>query len=551
MCRPPPLIPEALEEARGQAGYDVNNYNDDNEEVPFQWEEGENAGDWLSPEEGGWDWTELCAAGQPVDTGVPPPEPVSVKSKSGSAVLQNKQSWKKTGLRPVAPAGLVPGVQYVPTGMAYQPQMAGMPGGWPRQVNSAAQAWAMQQQMAQMGQQVAMATPKVAMSKMVMGGAKGMPRQGMHYPMAGMSVPVTGYARVPMWQQPEQAPGGVEQFETYSNGFFPNGGCMPPVMMNKAKASSKSRVPQVALPNVPVMVPGLIAPQEEDWGLDAADGTDGDEPEDGAVSEKKMKRMLSNRASAKRSRQRRQERLDVLEMQSAKLRVENAQLVRKQNESDNQLKKFAEENARLRAEVEELWALLESHKLTPPSSVSCVQKTAGSSGADSKSGSSGNQSEAHNEAHSGDKRKASPSPLQVEGPRHAEKMSVLCMAGMTRAAERMDHVEDLQAGKEILGVEQVCTLGAPSPRSGDSSEGSGVVNQESPQVRAVLPSRLLIPKNEDMTAAKMNAIADKLQQGVGEIPSVTPVTSDAGMVVDEWFETLCECLDGKELEFQV
>lgn len=73
--------------------------------------------------------------------------------------------------------------------------------------------------------------------------------------------------------------------------------------------------------------------------------------------------MLSNRASAKRSRQRRQERLGELEIQTAQLRVENSTLSRKYNDAMDQVQKYKKENTSLREELEATKAELLELKL--------------------------------------------------------------------------------------------------------------------------------------------------------------------------------------------
>ncbi|KAL2650893.1 hypothetical protein R1flu_019021 [Riccia fluitans] len=79
-----------------------------------------------------------------------------------------------------------------------------------------------------------------------------------------------------------------------------------------------------------------------------------DEEGEGApvISEKRRKRMLSNRASAQRSRQRRQERLDTLEVLVAQLRVENAALKTKANTAVASVKKLEDENKVLRERLD-------------------------------------------------------------------------------------------------------------------------------------------------------------------------------------------------------
>eukprot|EP00270_Netrium_digitus_P008011 TRINITY_DN2368_c0_g1_i2.p1 TRINITY_DN2368_c0_g1~~TRINITY_DN2368_c0_g1_i2.p1 ORF type:complete len:543 (-),score=195.30 TRINITY_DN2368_c0_g1_i2:398-2026(-) len=96
-------------------------------------------------------------------------------------------------------------------------------------------------------------------------------------------------------------------------------------------------------------------------GLGAAGMLDGCD-EDEVIDEKKIKRMISNRASAKRSRQRRQERLEELEMTSAKLRVEHAAAVRKLKDAQEQLQKYAADNMRLLQQLQELQGELGQRK---------------------------------------------------------------------------------------------------------------------------------------------------------------------------------------------
>jgi len=87
------------------------------------------------------------------------------------------------------------------------------------------------------------------------------------------------------------------------------------------------------------------------------------------------RRMMSNRASAKRSRQRRQERLDELEIVSAKLQVENSAVQRRLVEANERIRKFQHENESLQSELRMLKSMVEAkgmggahqiHKLLPP-----------------------------------------------------------------------------------------------------------------------------------------------------------------------------------------
>jgi hypothetical protein len=76
--------------------------------------------------------------------------------------------------------------------------------------------------------------------------------------------------------------------------------------------------------------------------------------------------MLSNRASAQRSRQRRQNRLDQLEVLTAQLRVENASLLRKSNLALQLARKFEAENKKLMEKAQNLTnELAEARKMVP------------------------------------------------------------------------------------------------------------------------------------------------------------------------------------------
>jgi hypothetical protein len=87
--------------------------------------------------------------------------------------------------------------------------------------------------------------------------------------------------------------------------------------------------------------------------------TDDDDLESVLIDDKRKKRMNSNRASAQRSRQRRQERLDQLEVLTAQLRVENATIVRKANLATQLAKKFEEEKDQLQVKLQKLKRVLD------------------------------------------------------------------------------------------------------------------------------------------------------------------------------------------------
>eukprot|EP00252_Welwitschia_mirabilis_P007749 TRINITY_DN19418_c0_g1_i2.p1 TRINITY_DN19418_c0_g1~~TRINITY_DN19418_c0_g1_i2.p1 ORF type:complete len:216 (+),score=54.29 TRINITY_DN19418_c0_g1_i2:319-966(+) len=71
---------------------------------------------------------------------------------------------------------------------------------------------------------------------------------------------------------------------------------------------------------------------------------------------KRMRRMISNRESARRSRRRKQAHLSDLEMQVAQLRVENASLFKRLTEMSQKYSEAAVDNRVLRADVEALRA---------------------------------------------------------------------------------------------------------------------------------------------------------------------------------------------------
>lgn len=83
-----------------------------------------------------------------------------------------------------------------------------------------------------------------------------------------------------------------------------------------------------------------------------------DEAEVSIINERKQRRMISNRESARRSRIRKQRQLDELWSQVVWLRNENHQLLDRLNDSSENRDRLAEENAQLKQEVSELRQML-------------------------------------------------------------------------------------------------------------------------------------------------------------------------------------------------
>ncbi|CAL9104642.1 unnamed protein product [Musa textilis] len=75
-----------------------------------------------------------------------------------------------------------------------------------------------------------------------------------------------------------------------------------------------------------------------------------------AVHMKRVKRMLSNRESARRSRRRKQEHLNELEAQVSQLRVENSSLLKRLTNMNQKYNEAAADNRLLKADVETLRA---------------------------------------------------------------------------------------------------------------------------------------------------------------------------------------------------
>ncbi|KAG5001274.1 hypothetical protein AAZX31_08G248200 [Glycine max] len=91
-----------------------------------------------------------------------------------------------------------------------------------------------------------------------------------------------------------------------------------------------------------------------------------DEQQQSLINERKHRRMISNRESARRSRMRKQKHLDELWSQVVWLRNENHQLMDKLNHVSESHDKVAQENVQLREEASELRQMICDMQLHSP-----------------------------------------------------------------------------------------------------------------------------------------------------------------------------------------
>lgn len=84
------------------------------------------------------------------------------------------------------------------------------------------------------------------------------------------------------------------------------------------------------------------------------------------INERKHRRMISNRESARRSRMRKQKHLDELWSQVVWLRNENHQLIDKLNHVSESHDRAVQENAQLKEEASELRQMLRDMRLNSP-----------------------------------------------------------------------------------------------------------------------------------------------------------------------------------------
>lgn len=102
---------------------------------------------------------------------------------------------------------------------------------------------------------------------------------------------------------------------------------------------------------------GSYTASVSDTGVQTQGNSSSDEDQH-VVDDRKQRRMLSNRESARRSRLRKQQHLDELRGHVAQLRAQNSQMLSSFNLASQQFAQIAEENRQLRSEAMDL-----SHKL--------------------------------------------------------------------------------------------------------------------------------------------------------------------------------------------
>eukprot|EP00475_Leptophrys_vorax_P003844 TRINITY_DN12245_c0_g1_i1.p1 TRINITY_DN12245_c0_g1~~TRINITY_DN12245_c0_g1_i1.p1 ORF type:complete len:430 (-),score=47.16 TRINITY_DN12245_c0_g1_i1:165-1454(-) len=222
-----------------------------------------------------------------------------------------------------------------------------------------------------------------------------------------------------------------------------------------------------------------------------ADGAMAAENEE-ELDEKKYKRMMSNRASAKRSRQRRQCRLEELEIQSAKLKMENSAVQRRLTEAKDQIRRFQEQNTNLERELKRLRKELGG----------C---TAGDSGND----------------------KASVSSLSTGS---AGKTSILSSP----------HVTDVKGANEAV-----------NPTNKRKRSDDAVVDTVVAPDSAVVKTEALYLEDDDFTCAEEteDCNTELTASAAAEAPANAAGWESMGDAADgEFFATLIECFDGKPME---
>ncbi|KAI3452159.1 hypothetical protein Pfo_008824 [Paulownia fortunei] len=115
-----------------------------------------------------------------------------------------------------------------------------------------------------------------------------------------------------------------------------------------------------------------ITPQVQEFNLQStcfssnSTSDEADEQQLSIINERKQRRMISNRESARRSRMRKQKHLDELWSQVVWLRNENHQLIDKLNHVSESHDQVLQENAQLKEEASELRQMLTNMQLNSP-----------------------------------------------------------------------------------------------------------------------------------------------------------------------------------------
>ncbi|KAJ9147447.1 hypothetical protein P3X46_029609 [Hevea brasiliensis] len=115
-----------------------------------------------------------------------------------------------------------------------------------------------------------------------------------------------------------------------------------------------------------------IFPQVQEFSLQSSSlsnnstSDEADEQQLSLINERKQRRMISNRESARRSRMRKQKHLDELWSQVVWLRNENHQLIDKLNHVSECHDRVLQENAKLKEEASELQQMLSDMQLNSP-----------------------------------------------------------------------------------------------------------------------------------------------------------------------------------------
>ncbi|KAF5735640.1 basic leucine zipper 43-like [Tripterygium wilfordii] len=109
-----------------------------------------------------------------------------------------------------------------------------------------------------------------------------------------------------------------------------------------------------------------ISPQSSGFSSNSTSDEADEQQQSIIINERKQRRMISNRESARRSRVRKQKRLDELWLQVVWLRNENHQLIDKINHVSECHDKAVQENSQLKEEATELREMISDMQLNGP-----------------------------------------------------------------------------------------------------------------------------------------------------------------------------------------